>query len=108
MLAMTTGAKNESSAKKKCSTMANAKDSPQKPVVIFFNVCRCCNRTVLVSNHPVNIFKKEHSVDVSKVVVFLSEREVSFDRCSMIISPKKLSTLLSQDQKHFRIPVLNE
>ena len=42
---------NKSSATNKCSTMEEAEDSPQKPVVIFLTYVRCCNQTALIINH---------------------------------------------------------
>ena len=60
------GAKDKSSVKKKCSTMADAKKSPKKPLTNFFNICRCYNQTVLLRNHSVNSFVKETRCGVGK------------------------------------------
>ena len=45
------------------------KDSPQKPVFNFRNTCRCCNKTVLPRNHPVEIFGER----INKEPEFLSK-----------------------------------
>ena len=54
--------------------------SPQKIVFNFLNTCRCCNKTVLVRNHPVDIFgeRSRKEPEVLKVLEFLTEKEIKF------------------------------
>ena len=60
--------------------MEDLRQSPQKIVFNFLNTCRCCNKTVLVRNHPVNIFGERSSKepDVLKVLEFLTGKEIKF------------------------------
>ena len=66
---------------KKNSGAFNMEDSPKK---IMFNVpnnCRCCNKTVLVKNHPVDIFgeKSIQEPELSNVLQFLTGKEIKYD-----------------------------
>ena len=62
------------------SKMEDLRQSPKKIVFNFLNTCRCCNKTVLVRNHPVNIFGERSSKepDVLKVLEFLTGKEIKF------------------------------
>ena len=55
-------------------------NSPQKIVFNFLNTCRCCNKTVLVRNHPVDIFgeRSGREPEVLKVLAFLTGKEIKF------------------------------
>ena len=64
------GAKNKSSYKMKCSTMADAKKSLKilwkKPLANFFNIFGCYDQTGLIRNHSVDSFVKETRCGVGK------------------------------------------
>ena len=52
------------------------------------NTCRCCNKTVLVRNHPVDIFggKSNREPELLNVLQFITGKEIKYDDSL----PKKL------------------
>ena len=56
-------------------------DSPKKIMFNVPNSCRCCNKTVLVENHPVDIFgeKSIKEPELLNVLQFLTGKEIKYD-----------------------------
>ncbi|KAL9954297.1 hypothetical protein ACROYT_G041816 [Oculina patagonica] len=62
--------------------MEDLEDDPAKQTASNFdNTCRCCNKTVLLRNHPVYIFgeKSNKEPELLKVLEFLTGKEVKSD-----------------------------
>lgn len=58
-----------------------AEDSPTKMCVQRPNSCRCCYKTVLVKNHPVDIFgeKSIKEPELLKVLQLSTGKEIKYD-----------------------------
>lgn len=76
-------------------------DSPKKLVFNIPHSCHCCNKTVLVKNHPVDIFgeKSIKESELLNVLQFWTGKEIM-----MLLAEKTLPTMLQEGEEYYRIP----
>ena len=78
-------------------------DSPKKKIIFIVpSSCRCCNKTVLVKNHSVDIFgeKSIEEPELLNVLQFLTGKEIKYDDG---LPKKALPTVLQEGEEYYRI-----
>lgn len=64
----------------------NINNSPTKPVISLNNVCKCCNKYLIIKNHPVLIFGAKVTVELREIIEFLHGSTIKPDD----VFPKKI------------------